>query len=235
MEAAHLRQTRRAAASPLRRASPVLRRSKRSNTPRRSRAPSRRRPPKAASCRKPIASPGATAARPGAAHAEGDERDARGALGEARAPDSRVRDAGGSARAGLDRREGDGQGGRAAARRRGVPQSPAPPHAPAVGPDRGLCAHARQGCARTRAHACRSRLRGAATTPISWTACRRRRSAIRARRPSWRSFIPPRATTSISWRTAPAAMSSRSTLAEHNHNVARLRQMQGGALGQKAE
>ena len=98
--------------------------------------------------------------------------------------------------AGLDRREGDGQGGRAAAGRRRLRQSAGKAHAARIRPDDRLRPGLRQGHARPLHHAGPSSIRRRPTTPISSTACRRGRSAIPARR-RWKRSPNPRGPRSL--------------------------------------
>ena len=132
----------------------------------------------------------------------------RGGVGAARSRPA-GRDAGGVRDARLDRGEGDGQGRRAAARRRRVHQPAARRHAPAIRSDGDL-----RPVRRRRASRPTGRSTGPTstsrrpTTPTRSPACRRRRSPIRAARRWRRSPIRRAPTSSISWPTAPAAMPS---------------------------
>ena len=92
---------------------------------------------KARCCRRPTSSRAATRARASRPHAARARPRARRHLGAPRAGPA-GHDAGRTGGAGVDRREGDGARRRAQPRRGGVHQSPAPQHAPAVGPDGDL-------------------------------------------------------------------------------------------------
>ena len=159
------------------------------------------------------------------AHEGGDGQDAGRGLAQAR----RRPAAGQSARGpdpGLDRREGDGGPGRARQGGRGLHQPPAPAHEARERSDDDLRHHPGQGAAQPRADARRSAVELRRTTPTSSPACRPVRSAIRAARRSWPRPIRRATARSISWPTGRADMPSPTTLAEHNRNVERWRQIQ---------
>ena len=132
----------------------------------------------------------------------------------------------------LDRREGDCSRRRAKPRRGGLHQPPAPEHAPAVRPDRGLrpLRRRRANPPTTPSPAPTSTARPR-TTPTSSTACRPGRSPIPAAPRSRRSPIRRAPATCSSSPTGRGGHAFAETYEDHLRNVARWREIDGGAGG----